>query len=94
MRIVVDTGGLTAPTFGAVAEAIGATSGQVGGSLTSAAGAAGAATVMSAVSNLADVLSIANPSAELVLTALETAVVRAGERYSANESRIAKAASG
>jgi hypothetical protein len=91
VRIEVDPGGLQTPGFDSINQEISATVAGVTGGLESASGAAGTPSLAAAISDLADVLSTADSSAALSLSGLAAAVVRAGQRYAANEAAISRA---
>jgi hypothetical protein len=91
VRIEVDPGGLESPTFATVSEEIVAASPAVASALASASGGAGTPSLGAAIADLADTLATADRAAAISVDGLATAVIKAAQRYRANEAAIARA---
>lgn len=92
MRIVADTGGISGPDFTSIAGGVEPGSPMVDGAMGTASGAAGNATLASALSDLGTNLTAAVNLAYTCLGALGAAVDYAAQSYVANEAHIAGAA--
>jgi hexokinase len=91
VRIQVDPGGLETPSFDSINQEISAAIPAVASALAGAGGAAGNSSLAGAISDLADALATADRAAAIAVNGLAAAVVRAGQRYQANEAAIARA---
>jgi ABC-type Na+ efflux pump permease subunit len=92
VRIQVDPGGLETPSFDSINQEIAAAISPVASALGAAGGAAGNGSLFGAISDLADALATADRAAAIAVNGLAAAVVRAGQRYQANEAAIARGA--
>ena len=91
MRIQVDPGALDQPGFAGISQTITSIIQAATGPLGSAVGACGNSSLAGAISELSDVVGTADQSAALSVRGLGQAVLKAAQRYQANEAAIARA---